>query len=107
MFRTTSPRAKWRSLPGGLSAAGGGIYSGGTLTLEGGATVQNNQPVGGRGGDLSFISSHKAGVPNAVFPEGVGRHLERYYADCFGCQALRAVFGDQTLHSARFLAVSL
>jgi hypothetical protein len=37
--------------PGG-DAAGGGIYSSGALTLEGGATVKNNQALGGQGNPL-------------------------------------------------------
>jgi hypothetical protein len=34
----------------GEDAAGGGIWSGGTLTLQNGTTVQNNEALGGRGG---------------------------------------------------------
>jgi hypothetical protein len=34
----------------GQDAAGGGIWSGGTLTLENGTKVQNNEALGGRGG---------------------------------------------------------
>src|SRR5439155_9604731 len=35
----------------GTDGLGGGIYSGGVLTLQGGTKIQNNQAVGGRGGD--------------------------------------------------------
>jgi hypothetical protein len=38
----------------GGSAAGGGIYSSGSLTLQGGTNLQNNQAVGGDGGQGYF-----------------------------------------------------
>jgi hypothetical protein len=41
----------WDASVPGSSAMGGGIYSGGALTLEGGTLVQNNQALGGRGAD--------------------------------------------------------
>jgi hypothetical protein len=41
----------------GADAAGGGIWSGGTLTLQSGTTISANQAVGGRGGSDYFYSS--------------------------------------------------
>jgi hypothetical protein len=43
--------------------AGGGIYSSGALTLEGGTKVQNNQALGGAGGVLIVPGFRPAGLP--------------------------------------------
>jgi hypothetical protein len=52
----------------GQDAAGGGIYSSGSLTLEGGTLIQNNQALGGWG---SFASNKTAGAGGNAFGGGV------------------------------------
>ena len=46
---TLEKHCNLKPIPGG-PAAGGGIWSGGSLTLENGTRVQNNQAIGGQGG---------------------------------------------------------
>jgi hypothetical protein len=41
----------------GQAAAGGGIWSNGALTLQGGTTLQANSAIGGRGGDAGWITN--------------------------------------------------
>src|SRR5262249_15313713 len=41
----------------GTDAAGGGIWSSGSVTLQGGTTLQGNQALGGNGGDAGYFGS--------------------------------------------------
>jgi hypothetical protein len=43
--------------PPGYSARGGGIYSSGSLTLEGGSTIQNNQALGYHGLNARWVNT--------------------------------------------------
>jgi hypothetical protein len=45
----------------GADAAGGGIWSSGSVTLQGGSIVQNNQAIGGKGGNQGGGSNPGAG----------------------------------------------
>jgi hypothetical protein len=55
----------------GQPAAGGGIYSSGSLTLEGGTIVQNNQAVGGDGGLIISLNGESMQAGGNGFGGGV------------------------------------
>jgi hypothetical protein len=68
-----------KPIPGG-PAAGGGIWSGGSLTLENGTLVQNNQAIGGKGGpygQFNFGSPGGDGSGGGLYISGGTANLTR------------------------------